>query len=72
MKSVILYFVFPHLSIFSHLHRCLLQLFPRRSVKFSLDTLAGNISLYCEKGVLVTLDGVSVHVYGVGGSGGPH
>ena len=43
---------------------------PQTECKISLATLAGNISLYFEKGVFVTLDGVSVQVCGMGGGRG--
>lgn len=43
---------------------------PQTERKISLATLAGNISLYFEKGVFVTLDGVSVQVCGMGGGSG--
>lgn len=46
---------FSHLPIFSHLHHCLLEIFPRRNIKFLLDMFAGNISMCFEKGVLVIL-----------------
>lgn len=68
-----LFFLFclHHLPIFSHLHRCLLELFPRRNPTFSLDTLAGSI-FYFEKGVLLVLglDGVNVHLCAGGRGGG--